>query len=303
MMHKEETGIYRLFGLLIESEITLPELVTGILKADVLIRFGVLTEQFENPSESGICYMNSIDKFILKVDGVACYLVEKGTNIIIDRNEGGSDDEIRLFLLGSAFGALIHQRGILPFHGSAIAIDHEAVIFSGISGAGKSTLAAGFLKKGYKLLADDFCVITLDNEGYPVAHPGYPQMKLWTDSLENLGHRSVSLKKNKGNFKKYTWPIQPDFCDHQLPVKGIYIISAVTNKEISLKKLTGLEKFNALHENTYRLNYLNKGGTSIAHFNHIEAISQNCFVKSLVRPGQGFYLEKLIELIENDMNI
>jgi len=172
-MGKTLLETFHIFGLLVESELPLPELITVVSPPNVYIRFGKIIEQVEIPSVSGICYRNYTDKFLMKVDGVACFLVENGNSITIDRAEGGSDDEIRLFLLGSAFGALIHQRGILPLHGSAIVVNNQALIFSGISGAGKSTLAAGFMKRGYMLLTDDVCVITLDNEGKPIAHPGY----------------------------------------------------------------------------------------------------------------------------------
>ncbi|HEY4784773.1 MAG TPA: hypothetical protein VIH57_01935 [Bacteroidales bacterium] len=292
---------YQVFGLFVESELSLPELIEGDFTPDVSIRFGDVKEQPDLPSVSGISYKSFEDKFLLKVSGVACFLVESGNRIIIDREEGGSDDEIRLFLLGSAFGALIHQRGILPLHGSAIVMDNQALIFSGNSGAGKSTLAAGFLNRGFKLLADDVCVITLNKEGEPIAHPGYPQMKLWGDSLENLGHKPVNLKRIRGNIKKYALPIVTDFCNVPLPVKGIYIINAKTNGKINLKNLTGVAKFNAVNSNTYRLNFLNREGNSIAHFKHIEAISKKCFVKRLERPTKGFYINRLIELIELDI--
>lgn len=293
---------YHIFGLLVSSEIPLPELITSFSAPEVSVRFGKIAEQIEHPSISGIRYKNYHDKFLLKVDGIASFLVEKGNSIIIDRNEGGSDEEIKLFLLGSAFGALIHQRGILPLHGSAVVVNNQALVFSGISGAGKSTLAAGFMRRGYMLLTDDVCVITLNDDGKPLAHPGYPQMKLWSDSLENLGHQTVSLRKIRGNIKKYALPIRPGFYNYPLPVKSIYIISTCNNGEITLRGLNGIEKFNAINDNTYRLNFLKGGGDPLAHFNHIEAISRQCFVSKLERPSKGFYIDKLIEIIENDIN-
>ena len=50
--------------------------------------------------------------------------------------------------LGTCMGALLMQRKIFPFHGSAIAINGKAYAIVGDSGAGKSTLASAFLKKG-----------------------------------------------------------------------------------------------------------------------------------------------------------
>jgi len=300
-MEKTPTETYHIFGLLVESELSLPELIKVVSTPDIVIRFDKIIEQVEIPSVSGICYKNYPDRFLLKVEGVACFLVENGNSIIVDRAEGGSDDEIRLFLLGSAFGALIHQRGILPFHGSAIVVCNQAVIFSGISGAGKSTLAAGFIKKGYKLLADDVCVITLSNKGEPIAHPGYPQMKLWSDSLENLGHKTVELRKIRKNIRKYALPIRPDFYNQSIPVRGIYVISVKNGTKIALKVLSGIEKFNAVNDNTYRMNFLKGGENAVAHFKHIEAISRYCSVNKLERPSKGFYLDELIKIIENDI--
>ena len=294
---------YHVFGLLVESELALPELIIGNFTPDVKVRFGKVNESIEKPLLSGICYKTDFQKFLLKVDGIAQYLVENGNLITIDRSEGGSDEEIRLFLLGSAFGALIHQRGILPLHGSAIVVDNHAIIFSGVSGAGKSTLAAGFVKRGYKLLADDVCVITLNEKGLPIAHPGYPQMKLWSDSLENLGHTVISLRRNRRTGKKISLPIQADFYNAPLPIKGIYVISSIESGNIEVETLCGDLKFNAINDNMYRLNFLKGSRNDLPHLKHIASISENCFVKRLMRPSKGFHISKIIELVENDIDI
>jgi hypothetical protein len=294
---------YNVFGLLVKSELPLPELITGYGVADISIQFGRITDTLDKPFLSGICFHALPNKFILKVNGVACYLVENGNKITIDRDEGGSDDEIRLFLLGSAFGALIHQRGILPIHGSAVVMDSKAIIFSGISGAGKSTLAAAFVNKGYKLLADDVCVVSLDHEGHPWVHPGYPQMKLWNDSLENLGHYPQTLKKIRNGIKKYALPIQTSFFNKTVKLNGIYVIDVQQTKDINIQYITGVEKFNMINRHTYRVNFLKGCGTVEAHFRHTEAVARQCFVKCLHRPSKGFHLEQLMESIEKDITI
>jgi hypothetical protein len=292
---------YNAFGLQVKSELPLPELITSCGVPDVAIRFGRITEALDKPFLSGICFHALPNKFMLKVNGIACYLVENGNSIIIDRDEGGSDDEIRLFLLGSAFGALIHQRGILPVHGSAVVMDNKAIIFSGISGAGKSTLAAAFVHKGYKLLADDVCVVSLDQDDQPQVHPGYPQMKLWNDSLENLGHYPQVLRKIRNGIKKYALPVQAGFHNKTVMLNGIYVIEVQDTNDIKTCNITGIEKFALISRHTYRLNFLKGCGTTEAHFRHTEAIARQCFVKCLYRPSHGFHLEQLMESIENDV--
>ena len=293
--------VYQAFGLSVRSEIELPELMVVNNPPDIDIAYGNIPGNIDNPAYTSLHFEVSHDKFLLKVDGVAHYLIENGNKITIDRSEGGSDDEIRLYLLGSAFGALIHQRGMLPIHGSAVIFEDRAVIFSGKSGAGKSTLAAGFVKKGYKLLADDVCVITLDQEGSPIVHPGYPQMKLWNDSLEKLGHRTKPLRSVRSGMKKYALPMGTEFWNEPAKLRGIYIISTKDSEGIEMQSLKGIEKFEILKNNTYRLSFLKGTGTTEAHFKLIEALSRHCFAKQLYRPSKSFYLDELIQIIEKDI--
>ena len=100
---------------------------------------------------------------------------------------------MRLFLLGTSFGALLMQRGILPLHGSAMVVNGRGVVFTGMSGAGKSSLLAAFRKKGYPFLTDDVVAVTVDTAGTAWIHPSYPQQKLWRDSTKAVGVDTDSL--------------------------------------------------------------------------------------------------------------
>ena len=91
---------------------------------------------------------------------VARYLVSGGCEIIIEPHPTATEKDVRLFLLGSAMGALLLQRGIWPLHGSAIAGRSGAALFVGVSGSGKSTLVGAFHQRGFQVLADDVCAIT-----------------------------------------------------------------------------------------------------------------------------------------------
>jgi hypothetical protein len=293
---------YQVFGLQIESELLLSELVTNNAKPDVYVRFGKISEIIDRHSLSGICYKSDIQKFLLRVDGVAQYLIENGNSITIDRSEGGSDEEIRLFLLGSAFGALIHQRGMFPLHGSAVVVNNQALVFSGISGAGKSTLAAGFVKRGYKLLADDVCVVTLDIDGRPIVHPAYPQMKLWADSVLNLGHKSMVIKNISKKISKISLPFTAEFFNTPLTLRGVYIISKGEG-HVEVMELHGTQRINAIKGNTYRQNFMMGDDNTESQNKHLVAISNHCFIKNLIRPPKGFHISKLIEVVENDIDV
>ena len=98
----------------------------------------------QDPGGQGVLYQSAPRQFLLKISRVARYLVSDGNEIIVDPEPDADLSAIRLFLFGSAFGALLHQRGILPLHGSAIVTSRGAVVFAGVSGSGKSALACAF---------------------------------------------------------------------------------------------------------------------------------------------------------------
>jgi hypothetical protein len=103
---------------------------------------GPVPQALDDAKKKGVLYQISPDRFLLGLGKIARYLVSEGREIVIERVPGGSDDAVRVFLFGSVFGALLHQRGVLPLHGSAVMPSRGATIFAGPSGSGKSMLAA-----------------------------------------------------------------------------------------------------------------------------------------------------------------
>ncbi len=94
--------------------------------------------------------------------------------------------DIPIFILGTVFGILLHQREQIVLHASAVRVNGKAVLFCGASGAGKSTLAAALAQRGYPLVTDDFCTLTADGQGAPLVHPDGRQLKLWAQAIDRL---------------------------------------------------------------------------------------------------------------------
>jgi len=131
---------YIVFGLVTVSELDLPELRRDAASEsipDIVISLGVIAE-----AERASGMYKTADGALLVVEDVARYLIKDGAQIVVEPRPGTPLANVRLFLLGSAMGMLIHQRGLLPLHGNSIEIDGCAFAFVGQSGAGKSTLAA-----------------------------------------------------------------------------------------------------------------------------------------------------------------
>jgi hypothetical protein len=175
---------YSLFGLAIDSELPLPELFTAQSTGAEDVSINIGRAPVEGEFEPGLHLVAG--GALLVIAGTARYFVADGSRIVIEVQDGASERNVRLFLLGSAFGLLLHQRRMLPLHANAIEIDGEIVAFIGESGAGKSTLAAWFNDRGFPLIADDVAVVDFDGE-YPIVQPGLPRLRLWESVIEATG--------------------------------------------------------------------------------------------------------------------
>jgi hypothetical protein len=286
---------YRAFGLNIASEVELPELVEGVLPADIEIHYGNVPSSIENPLTSGVRFQASPQLFLLKVDYVARYLIKGGKEIIIQTESGTREEDVRLFLLGSAFGALLHQREMLPLHGSAVDIDGKGYIFSGISGSGKSTFAAALYQKGFNFIADDVCLLTLSGDGFPLVQPGYPQMKLWTDSLMALGKDPVDFKKLKVGIEKHGVYTGARFSEKSCKVEAVFIISPRNKEGFEIDEIKGLGKFTILQENTYRPRFVEGMGDKSYHFRYLTALGDHVKVFRFYRPTTAFLLDEMVQ--------
>ena len=114
---------YKVFGLHITSDILLPELLAENDKhapAEASIIIGKTPAHIDGATEQAQRYQLANNHFLFQIPGVGSYYVTHGNRIVVEPAEQAKEVFVRLFLLGTAFGALLMQRGILPIHGSAV---------------------------------------------------------------------------------------------------------------------------------------------------------------------------------------
>jgi hypothetical protein len=293
--------LYNAFGLNIASEIECPQLVAGKgLLPDVSVRYGSVPLELEQVQARGKFYQIAAGHFLLDIERVARYLVCHGGEITVAPYPHADEGAVRLFLLGSAFGALLHQRGDWPLHGSAIATDRGAAIFLGASGNGKSTLAGAFHQRGCPVLSDDVCAIRVNRDRVAQVWPAYPRLNLWPDAVIKLGREPDQLQRNHNTLAKYELPL-PRFSMGPVAIYAIYALYITPQAGVQLTPLKGFEKVQELTSNTYRLHFLRGMQLEQRHFQQAQTLARQARLVRVTRPSQPFFLmnnPKTIDLSE-----
>ena len=294
-------ALYGAYGLHLFSEIALPELPRSPeagAPPDATIALGtVAAGGLAEGTQLGPFLWTGDSTLWLDVPGVARFLVEDGRRITIDPAPGIDADSIRVFLLGSALGALLFQRGFLVMHGNAVRIGDACLLCVGPSGAGKSTLATAFLRRGYDVLADD--VVPVDDAGRAV--PGFPRIKLWQDAADRFGIDTARLARIRPGLEKFNLPVPGRRSQAPLPVRWVYVLESDNEEGIRFEPIQGMQRFSALRDNTYRLRYIDGMAMKGDHLRRCAALSSQIRLSLLRRGRSGSDPDAMIDAILQDI--
>lgn len=293
----KQTYSYFAFGLRFDSEYEIPEFTKwNGEQAHVTIQKRDLSSLWEEHSTSNARVIVKENLVLFHIENLATFCIENGDQILVSPEHGAQEDRIRLYLLGSCMGALLMQRNILCLHGSAIEINGKAYAITGHSGAGKSTLATAFLQKNYKLLTDDVIAITYDDQNQPMVVPGYPQQKLWKESLQNFGMEHKGYKPLVDRDNKFAVPI-PGFHHQPVPLAGLIELSISEDQSLMLKEITGLERVHIVMGQAFRRSFIENSGRTEWQFKESVKLVNQVSVISLHRPSDHFTAHELVSLI------
>ncbi|HYD97747.1 MAG TPA: hypothetical protein VEH84_00065 [Alphaproteobacteria bacterium] len=251
---------YALCGLRVESDLPLPELLPwrgDDRPADIEIRLGEVPDRLEGAVHEGPLLQVAADGTCrYAIAGVAAYRVAGGRHVTVQPWMEPTATDIRVFLLGSVFGFLCHQRGLLPLHAGCVEIGGHVVALAGPSGVGKSTLTAAFLRRGFRVLADDVTVVDVAAPGGPLVLPSFPRVKLWRDAMDGLGVAPDGLVRVRREMDKFQLPLPgAAFLAEPRPLAAVYHLGvAGDERNAGIDPLRGTAAVSALVEAVYRQN-------------------------------------------------
>lgn len=270
----------------------------------VTVSYGAVPENLENPLNSAPVYEATNTEFLMRVEGIGRYLIRNGDEIIIDPHPDATEVGLRLFLFGSAMGALLNQRGYYVLHASSIATEKGAVLFTGHSGAGKSTTVQAFIDHGYKKLSDDTVALYYDEVSQKVmVLPSFPNTKLWQKSAQMLGKETEGRARVNTGLEKFNFSTKENFINEPMVLHAIYQLLP-TNEctELMFDEPSMMEKFKLLFNNTYRRRYAEKLSCKENHFRISTATAKQARIKRLKRPEHQNTIEALVNALEKDFN-
>jgi hypothetical protein len=240
---------YHAFGLKIGSELQLPELHSGSGPPDVEIRHLRIPRR-PKPPDSLRIDGNRVEFMLWNIR----FVVTAGCRIEIEAPEDVEDIDVRIYLLGSVMGALLHQRGYLPIHANVVRLGSSAAAFAGHSGAGKSSLAAWLDERGHEVLSDDLCAVRF-HDGAPMVFEGIPRMKLWPDTLRAFNRDEAGLVRVASDLEKFHVPLRLAARAGALdpvPLERVYILEKATpDAPAAIERLSGAHAAQALLANAF----------------------------------------------------
>lgn len=291
---------YRICGLSVASDIVLPGLIAGTADSfpEVIIRHGAVPQALPDATITGPTWQIAGKQFLLSVPNVARFLLKDGVEIVFAPDSEASAEDVPIFVLGTVFGILLHQRQQIVLHASGVEVNGKAVVFCGPSGAGKSTLAAALAQRGYRLITDDVCAITLTTDGVPIVHPDGRQLKLWAQAIKELQLEGLRRARVSNRIEKFYVELR-DARSEPLPVGAIYVL-----REATPSLVWGVERANAvdatvlLRNNAYRPLLVASFEQNEGYFRATAQIASRAGIFILTRPRDFAAVPQVVSWLE-----
>jgi hypothetical protein len=282
---------YAAYGLGLQSELVLPELVPSDVPPEVTVHVGEVA-----PSPRGKA---SEANLLFTETSVGKFFIIGNDEIVIQPLPGVEEAQLRLFLLGPVMAMLLQRRGLLVLHASAVAFDGGAVAFLGDTGWGKSTLAGAFQIQGFPLLADDVSAIQMEGE-QPVVLPGFPQAKLWPEAATALGYPPEQLHELYPNSSKFGYYFNGSFSREPHPLKAVYILGGANSCHQIVSCQPRLAFLNLIRH-SWATNMPDNPQLDRLHFEHCSQLVRQVPIRLLRRQFSLTALPDLVRLIRGDV--
>ncbi|WP_036258222.1 serine kinase [Mesorhizobium sp. WSM3224] len=294
---------YKAYGLIVSSEVTLPELEpTAPATPDLEIAVGPVDFP-DAVAQDATAFRFEATRQYLSWQAVGAFMISGANRIDVDPAPGIDDPLLAFPLLGPVMALALHRRGLLVLHASAIAVGGKSVIFMGDKGAGKSTMAGAMIRAGHRLLTDDVVALDLSDPDRPMILPGFPQLKLAADAASVIRLEQAEVRPQvHPQIDKAQHRLRDGFATEAVPVSRIYVLERGGRAAIS--PLTGAAALPAIIKFSYITRFGRQalpGDFAAAHLRQCAQIAGRIGVSRLEVPAGLARIDEAVAAIETDL--
>ena len=292
---------YVAYGLRFRSALPLPELREARWDGQADVRIVPMEERLAislpQAELAALLVWQTEGDVVLRWPSFGVYRVRQGQRIEYAPLPSVSEAAVRVPLLGVCMGILLHQRGLLTLHASAVAVNGGAIAFVGEKGVGKSTTTAALTMRGHKLLADDVVAIASGGSGEALkVSSGLAVVKLWPDSVEALAIDPGKVPLLHEGVEKRVLRISEHDNPRDVPLRCVYVLErgeAITSAPFQTR-----EAFSELVRHTYAARFLGAAAGGPRHFQQCSTLLQQVPLRRLARSDDMSQLDRLMAQIE-----
>lgn len=293
----DSTHAYAAYGITFAVPFRCPALSpapTGI-PTDVVVRQAPVPRTLDAPLVSDRRWDAEPGRFLLRGGRRSGrFLVQDGA-VTLERNPAAEEEVLARCFTEEVLPAVLRQRGLVVLHANAALTPRGVVAIAGPSGAGKSTTLAALLDRGCAMLADDLTALTSATDGHVEVLPGAGRVHLTEAAVNGLGYQRHPGLVDSGPRTKSALAADASLIAARAGrLSAIYLLGTHQGREVQMRSVTGLEKFDAVQGSIYG------PMLPVEHpsaFPLIGAVMRTVDVYRLQRPVEGWTVPQVADVV------
>jgi hypothetical protein len=265
--------------------------------SDTEVTVGRVPGELSPNARRGVMWQAEPGRLLLRVPGVAAFLVESGSQITVDPVAGGSDEAVTRLARMTPLAALACQRGLVALHAATAVGPAGAIVLVGQSGAGKSTLLTALLANGWDLLSDEVSIIDANARAGPVVLPGTGELTLWSDAVKQFAADASDAGPPDSQGRQI---LRRDgrLLDSPQPLQTIYLLSTGPGPEVQHVEHRGAAALRRLGSNEYNTQIIDALVRPADHLRSLARLARYP-VHELRRPRSAWSIDALVSRLQN----
>jgi hypothetical protein len=273
----------------------------------VTIRYGSVDPPAFDGSEQHFKAERTDRGHLYYIQNIGGVKVEEGTQITVSPLDGSEERGFRFLVTGIALGLLLHQRGFVTLHASAVSIGGHVVAFVGHKGMGKSTTAAAFHAHDYSIVTDDLLVLDIESEQV-LARPSFPHLKLYPESIiGSLSEDPAQVPKIDPQGSKRSYDAARGFVGQSQPLECLYVLDYKDDDEQGdrpfSETIRGGDALMEIVRHSYVARLIPDEALSHRHLEHCATFARKVPMRRLYREKSLARLPDLVRHVQEEQGV